>query len=178
MAILELRFPRLRPAFFAAALALLSLVTTLNQQTFAVGVDVQQLSDPEQEQRARSQFKKYRCLVCQNQSIEDSDAELAADLRLIIREQVAAGKSNVEIRDFLVTRYGDWVLLSPRANGLAIWLWLFPVLLLLAGFYFVIFVWRQKDRAEIEVNGPTESNTKYLSQEEQDLLNRFRNKRS
>jgi cytochrome c-type biogenesis protein CcmH len=71
------------------------------------------LSDPVLEQRARELSKQLRCLVCQNQSIEDSDAELARDLRRSVREQLVAGKSDGEIIDYLTARYGDFVLLKP-----------------------------------------------------------------
>ncbi|MFZ5730445.1 MAG: cytochrome c-type biogenesis protein, partial [Pseudomonadota bacterium] len=70
----------------------------------------ERLPDPAQEARARELFKEVRCLVCQNESIDDSNAELAADLRRIVREEVAAGRSDAEIRDFLTDRYGEYVL--------------------------------------------------------------------
>lgn len=93
-----------------------------------------QLSDPAQEQRARDLAREIRCVVCQSQSIADSDADIARDLRAIIREQIAAGKSDAEIRDFLVVRYGDFVLFDPPFKASTYALWLGPfVLLALAG---------------------------------------------
>lgn len=103
----------------------------------------ERLPDPEQEARARELFQEVRCLVCQNESIDDSEAELAADLRLIVREQVAAGRSDAEIRDFLTDRYGDYVLLKPPFNAGAAALWLVPFLVAGAGLAFLFGRLRQ-----------------------------------
>lgn len=96
----------------------------------AVAVDQKRLDDPAKEALAREVMAEVRCLVCQNQSIEDSNAPLAQDLRQIVREQVAKEKSAEEIKAFLVERYGDWVLLSPPFNARTAMLWIFPPLLL------------------------------------------------
>jgi cytochrome c-type biogenesis protein CcmH len=85
------------------------------------------LEDPILEQRARAISKQLRCLVCQNQSIDESDADLARDLRIIVREQLVAGKSNEEVIGFVVARYGDWVLLSPPLKTSTLVLWLGPL---------------------------------------------------
>ncbi len=91
------------------------------------------LHDPAEEARARALFRDVRCLVCQSQSIDDSDAALAHDLRQLIPQQVAAGRSDDQIRTFLVSRYGQFVLLTPKASlGNAI-LWVGPLLVLVAG---------------------------------------------
>jgi len=91
------------------------------------------LANPGQESRARQLFRDVRCLVCQSQSIEDSEAPLAHDLRQLIRSQVAEGRSDAEIRSFLVSRYGQFVLLSPKFSlGNAI-LWIGPLVVVLAG---------------------------------------------
>jgi cytochrome c-type biogenesis protein CcmH len=93
----------------------------------------ERLKDPGQEAHARSLFRQFRCVVCQNESIDDSDADLAHDLRQIIRGQVAQGRSDAQIRAFLVERYGEFILLDPRFSvGNAV-LWLSPVLIVLAG---------------------------------------------
>ena len=89
-------------------------------------------------------FKEYRCLVCQNQSIEDSDAELAGDLRAIIREQVSAGNTPAEIQEFLVSRYGDWVLLTPKFTGATVLLWVFPFAILGLGLLLFVFMLRKR----------------------------------
>lgn len=94
----------------------------------------ERLADPALEQRARAISEELRCLVCQNQSIDASDAQLAKDLRLVVRERIAAGDSDDAVRDFLVARYGEFVLLRPRAHGVGLLLWVLPpALLLMAG---------------------------------------------
>jgi cytochrome c-type biogenesis protein CcmH len=91
------------------------------------------LADPAKEARARALFRDVRCLVCQSQSIDESDAPLARDLRQLIRQQVAEGDSDIEIRRFLVSRYGQFVLLTPKASlGNAV-LWIGPLLVVAAG---------------------------------------------
>jgi cytochrome c-type biogenesis protein CcmH len=93
------------------------------------------LSDAELEARARAISVDIRCLVCQNQSIDDSDAPLARDLRLLVRERLVAGDSNAEVVDYLVDRYGEFVLLQPRFGLHTLVLWLGPfALLALAAF--------------------------------------------
>jgi cytochrome c-type biogenesis protein CcmH len=91
------------------------------------------LPDPAQEQRARALSKELRCVVCQNQSIDDSDAPLARDLRLMVREQIAAGKNDAEVRGFLVKRYGNFVLLKPPVEADTLLLWAGPFAVLLLG---------------------------------------------
>ena len=91
------------------------------------------LSDPALETRARVLSKELRCMVCQNQSIDDSNAPLARDLRLLLRERIKAGNSDDEIRDFLVFRYGEFVLLEPRLNEHTLILWALPALGLVIG---------------------------------------------
>jgi cytochrome c-type biogenesis protein CcmH len=91
------------------------------------------LKDPALEQRARALARQLRCLVCQNQSIDDSDADLARDLRRIVREQLVAGRSDREIVGFLTARYGDFVLLKPPLEPATWGLWFGPALVLLVG---------------------------------------------
>ena len=91
------------------------------------------MSDPAKETRARDLSRELRCMVCQNQSIDDSDAPLARDLRLLVRERIAAGDSNSQVLDFLVARYGEFVLLRPRFSWHTAVLWLGPAALLLVG---------------------------------------------
>ncbi|MEM9170774.1 MAG: cytochrome c-type biogenesis protein [Pseudomonadota bacterium] len=86
------------------------------------------LDDPALEARARALDAAFRCVVCQSQSIADSDAPLAKDMRVLIREQIAGGASDAEVRAFLLTRYGDYVLLKPRLTGGTAALWLGPAL--------------------------------------------------
>ena len=91
------------------------------------------MSDPARESRARDLSRELRCMVCQNQSIDDSEAPLARDLRLLVRERIAAGDSNAQVIDFLVARYGEFVLLKPRLNPHTWLLWLLPPLALIGG---------------------------------------------
>jgi len=93
----------------------------------------QPLADPKLEAEARAFMRDIRCVVCQSQSIDDSDAEIAAQLRNVIREQMAAGKSPDEIRDFLVARYGDFVLLKPPFKASTLLLWVGPFALAAIG---------------------------------------------
>ena len=97
------------------------------------------LQNPEQELRARNVSKNIRCMVCQNQSIDESDAPLAKDLRILIRNQIKGGKNDVEIYEFLTDRYGDFILLKPafKLNTLA--LWLLPFIFVLVGIFIVFF---------------------------------------
>ena len=91
------------------------------------------LPDPAQEAHAHLLFRQVRCLVCQNESIDDSEAPLAADLRHLIRQQVAHGRPDREIRAFLVRRYGEFVLLKPALSPANALLWLTPFLIVLGG---------------------------------------------
>jgi cytochrome c-type biogenesis protein CcmH len=97
------------------------------------------LADPALEARARALSQQLRCLVCQNQSIDDSDALLARDLRLLLRERLQRGDSDQQVLDFLVARYGEFVLLRPPLGWHTLLLWLAPGLLLGAG---VLALWR------------------------------------
>jgi cytochrome c-type biogenesis protein CcmH len=91
------------------------------------------MSDPAKESRARDLSRELRCMVCQNQSIDDSEAPLARDLRLLVRERIAAGDSDAQVMDFLVARYGEFVLLKPRLTSHTLLLWLLPPLALAGG---------------------------------------------
>jgi len=91
------------------------------------------LPDPVLEARARTISEGLRCLVCQNQSIDDSDADLARDLRLLVRERLTAGDTDPQVRDFVVQRYGEFVLLRPTFRGRTLVLWLTPLVVLVLG---------------------------------------------
>ena len=92
-----------------------------------------QLPDARQEAQAQALMQELRCLVCQGQSIADSDAELAGDMRDLVRRRIAAGEKPSEIRDWLVDRYGDWVSYRPSAAPIAWPLWAAPIILLIFG---------------------------------------------
>jgi cytochrome c-type biogenesis protein CcmH len=106
------------------------------------------LQDNGLEQRARVISKELRCLVCQNQSIDDSDAPLARDLRLLVRERLQTGEKNEEVIAFIVDRYGDFVLLRPPVKASTIALWISPLALLLLGF-FLLLTWFRKHRKNV-----------------------------
>jgi cytochrome c-type biogenesis protein CcmH len=91
------------------------------------------MANPAQEARARNLSRELRCMVCQNQSIDDSEAPLARDIRLLVRERIAAGDTDQQVLDFLVARYGEFVLLKPRFEPSTLPLWLLTPLLLIGG---------------------------------------------
>ncbi|MBB4194097.1 cytochrome c-type biogenesis protein CcmH [Rhizobium aethiopicum] len=101
-------------------------------QAFAVNPD-EVLADQVLEARARALSAELRCMVCQNQSIDDSNAELAKDLRLLVRERISNGDSDEAVLNYIVSRYGEFVLLKPRLSVRTVLLWGAPVLLVLAG---------------------------------------------
>jgi cytochrome c-type biogenesis protein CcmH len=113
---------------FALALAALAYAAPAR----AVQPD-EMLPDPALEARARTLSRELRCMVCQNQSIDDSDAPLAHDLRVLVRDRLKAGDSDSQVIDFLVARYGEFVLLKPRFEWYTAPLWLAPLALLLIG---------------------------------------------
>jgi cytochrome c-type biogenesis protein CcmH len=126
------KVPEGRMRELGLAFAILALMTL---PAHAVQPD-EILKDPVLETRARSISAGLRCLVCQNQSIDDSDATVAKDLRILIREQLQANKSDAEVVDFVVARYGDFVLLKPRLKPSTLILWFSPFVILLAGLGF------------------------------------------
>jgi cytochrome c-type biogenesis protein CcmH len=113
-------------------LPILALTLIVSAPAVAVQPD-EVLSDATLEARARGLSKELRCMVCQNQSIDDSDAPLARDLRVLVRERLQAGDSDREVIDFLVARYGEFVLLRPRFSAHTALLWLGPAVVLLVG---------------------------------------------
>ena len=127
--------------------ALLAIVLTLLAAP-AAGVEPDEiLSDPALETRARAISKQLRCLVCQNQSIDDSDAPLARDLRIVVRERLTAGASDDEVIGFVTARYGDFVLLSPPFKAKTLALWLGPAAILLIGLAAVALYLRRRRAA-------------------------------
>lgn len=108
----------------------------------------ERLPDPAQEAAAREIFQEVRCLVCQNESINDSDAELARDLRRVVREQVAAGRDQTQVKAFLTDRYGEYVLLKPAFSLGNAALWLGPFVAVLAGLAFLALRVRRRDLSE------------------------------
>src|SRR5262245_38989257 len=112
------------------------------------------MADPAKEARARELSRELRCMVCQNQSIDDSEAPLARDLRLLVRERIAAGDSNSQVIDFLVARYGEFVLLKPRFERQTLLLWMLTPLALDAGGLCLWFQMRRCARGSADVTPP------------------------
>lgn len=147
----------MRDIFFSAVLTIIFAAFIVTEAS-AVFVE-KQLDDPAQETRAREISEGIRCLVCQNQSILDSNADLARDLRQIVRERVLAGDTDTEVRNFLVVRYGDWVLLDPPFKLRTAILWLGPLAIFIFGgiAVFVFVRGRSKgDNTEIQPLTPEE----------------------
>jgi cytochrome c-type biogenesis protein CcmH len=110
------------------------------------------MSDVAKEARARDLSRELRCMVCQNQSIDDSEAPLARDLRLLVRERIAAGDSDAQVIDFLVARYGEFVLLKPRLSSHTWLLWLLPPLALAGGGVALWNLGRRRTKASMRDN--------------------------
>jgi len=121
------------------------------------------MSDPTKETRARDLSRELRCMVCQNQSIDDSEAPLARDLRLLVRERIAAGDSDAQVIDFLVARYGEFVLLKPRLKPHTLLLWLLPPLALAGGGF---ALWMHSRRRSRSAAAEDQSLVKLTSEEE------------
>src|SRR6516164_6775722 len=131
-------------------LFLIVLLTSITAPAFAVEPD-EMLSDPALEVRARARSKELRCMVFQNQSIDDSEAPLARDLRLLVRERLTAGDTDQQVIDFLTRRYGEFVLLRPRFSAHTALLWLTPVGVLLIGALALAFAKRRRVTPEADL---------------------------
>ncbi len=148
--------------------ALIAALTVLAFALAAVAVEPDEiLDDPVLEDRARDLSKDIRCLVCQNESIDSSNAELAKDLRILVRERLVAGDSDQEVLDYLVERYGDFVLLNPPFKPQTYLLWFGPAAILLLGGLAVAAYFRQRRKD----TGPAPAPAPSLSAEEQKRLN-------
>ncbi len=131
------------------ALLALAMMAVMATAAHAVQPD-EIMSDPVKEARARDLSHELRCMVCQNQSIDDSEAPLARDLRILVRERIAAGDSDAQVIDFLVARYGEFVLLKPRLNSHTWLLWLLTPLALAVGGIALWMQGRRRARAGTE----------------------------
>ena len=150
----------MKSPFFSVTIVLL---LSFLYSAYAVTPD-EVLDDPILEERARELSAKLRCLVCQNQSIDDSDAPLAKDLRVLVRQKLVEGNSNLEVLEFVVSKYGEFVLLQPRFAVHTLMLWILPPIILLIGLLTIIFVFRQ-NRYSSQTN-----NLENLSEEESQKL--------
>lgn len=146
-------------------LAILAWLLAVSAPALAVEPD-EVLDDPVLEARARALSQELRCLVCQNESIDSSNADLARDLRILVRERLVAGDSDAEVKDYLVARYGDFVLLDPPLRPRTYALWFGPAIVLLLGAIGVAVYFRR--RAAAPTAGPAP-----LSAEEEARLQRL-----
>jgi cytochrome c-type biogenesis protein CcmH len=151
-----------------AILAVLLLAAFAAPAAYAVQPD-EIMTDPAKETRARELSRELRCMVCQNQSIDDSDAPLARDLRLLVRERIAGGDSDSQVIDFLVARYGEFVLLKPRLSPHTLLLWLLPPLALAGGGLALWFYSRRRANA----GSAADPSLLHLTEEEEARLQRL-----
>jgi len=130
-------------------LVLLVMLALLAPAARALAVQPDEmLPDPALEARARALSKELRCMVCQNQSIDDSDAPLARDLRILVREHLRAGETDQQVLDFLIARYGEFVLLRPRFSPHTVLLWLTPLGVLVIGALGIAMSARRQRKSE------------------------------
>jgi cytochrome c-type biogenesis protein CcmH len=115
------------------------------------------LNDPLLEKRARSISKGLRCVVCQNQSIDDSDAPLARDLRVLVRDRIVAGDSDQAVIDYVVSRYGDFVLLRPPVKAVTLVLWFGPIVIALIGVFGIILFFRRQKKYAAQLEKETKA---------------------
>jgi cytochrome c-type biogenesis protein CcmH len=149
----------MRPLFAALALGLALCLAGTGAQ--ALSPD-EMLTNPVLEKRARTISAELRCMVCQNESIDDSNADLARDLRVLVRERLVAGDTDEQVLEFLVARYGEFVLLRPRLQVSTLLLWGFPIVVLLAGGVAIILSIRRRRATSVETAPLSESEKKQL----------------
>jgi cytochrome c-type biogenesis protein CcmH len=152
-----------------AILLSLACFACLANPAFAVQPD-EIMSDSAKESRARDLSRELRCMVCQNQSIDDSEAPLARDLRLLVRERIAAGDSDAQVIDFLVARYGEFVLLKPLLKSHTLLLWLLPPFALIGG---GLALWMHNRRRTKAGGGDDDETLFKLSADEEARLERL-----
>jgi cytochrome c-type biogenesis protein CcmH len=133
------------------AAALLALLVALALPALAVEPD-EMLKDAALEARARTLSQTLRCMVCQNESIDESNAPLARDLRLLVRERIQNGDSDAAVREFLVARYGEFILLEPRLGARTVLLWIAPIVALLAGVVGIMVALRRRRAAPVPLS--------------------------
>ncbi len=147
------------PSLAAAALL---LAVTMVAPAHAVSDPDEMLPNPAQEARAEQVGRQLRCLVCQNESIEDSGADLAKDLRHIVRQRVEAGDSDQQIMDWMVARYGNFVRLSPPFNALTALLWASPLVAVLIGFGLAFAARRTKPAGAVPLDLQEQARLRHL----------------
>lgn len=140
-----------RSGLVAATLAIFVLFTTVAQ-----AVDPTQMPTPALEQRYLALTHELRCVQCQNESIADSPVDIAADLRRQVREMLLAGKTDDDVRDYMVARYGEFILFRPRMSPKNLWLWLTPGVLILVGALVAVRIISQRSHLVPQDNEPLE----------------------
>ena len=128
------------------------------------------LEDPILEERARNLSAKLRCLVCQNQSIDDSDAPLAKDLRILVRQKLVEGSNDIQVLDFVVSKYGEFVLLQPRFTTHTYMLWILPPIIFLIGLVAIVFLFKNQRK-----NVPATVETKLSAEDKKRLQQVLKN---
>ena len=160
-------YTQIHRSLLVLCIALLAVISV--RPAFAVKPD-EMLKDPVLEERARDISSGLRCLVCQNQSIDDSDAPLARDLRILVRDRLEAGDTDAEVRSFLVDRYGEFVLLKPSFSNKNLVLWSFAPLVLILGVVTIFLLYRRNRLVEAQAK---RNGAMTLSAEEQERLNKI-----
>jgi cytochrome c-type biogenesis protein CcmH len=146
------------------SLALIGLLIALLAPSVAFAVEPDEmLKDPALEARARGLSSEVRCMVCQNQSIDDSEAPLAHDLRVLVRDRLTKGDSDQQVLDFLVARYGQFVLLKPRLGWSTLLLWGLPPAALVAGFVGILMMARRRKSLSLQPAGLTPDEEKRIA---------------
>ncbi len=135
---------------------MLSALVLVLLSTAAHAIDPTVLPDPAQQARYVQMSHELRCLKCQNEVIADSPSDIAEDLRRELRELIIAGKSDDEIRDFMVARYGEFILFKPRMNARNVWLWFGPAVLLIIGVFIALRIVRQRSALVAQDDQPLE----------------------
>jgi cytochrome c-type biogenesis protein CcmH len=138
---------------------LLVLSCCLILVTTAFAIDSTEMPSPELQERYRTLTHELRCMKCQGPSIADSPLDSAADLRREVRSQLLAGKTDAEIRDFMVERYGEYILFKPKFFGHTAWLWLTPGVLLVLGAFLAVRIVRQRSSLVAQDNDGLEEET-------------------
>lgn len=156
----------MRTSFFLS----LGMVVILIFSTPSMAVNPSEmLDDPALEARARDISTGLRCVVCQNQSIDDSNAELARDLRILVRERLTNGDSDQAVFDYIVSRYGDYVLLSPPVKASTYALWYGPIFFVLFGIFAIFMIFRNRKVTTPEIQGNSPKPPRLSTAEEQRL---------
>jgi cytochrome c-type biogenesis protein CcmH len=139
--------------------ALLCVLLALALVQAAFAIDPTTIPDPKLQARYQNLTHELRCMQCLNQSIADSPVELAGELRNEVREMVIAGKTDDQIRDYMVARYGEFILFRPRMSTRNLWLWFGPAIMLVVGAFIAVRIIRQRTKLVEQDNQPLEEET-------------------